>query len=154
MSYLALTRFLPVLLDRKDRMSMAVGLEVRVPFCDTRLVEYLWNVPWATKAIDGTPKGLLRRVAAGLLPPELVSRPKTMYPTAPDPKYDAAVRAAARSLLGSDSTIGPLLDAERVIALIDGDSRRPAWMQRMALAYLTQIELWLRQYAVKLMVSV
>jgi asparagine synthase (glutamine-hydrolysing) len=153
-SYLALTRFLPVLLDRKDRMSMAVGLEVRVPFCDTRLVEYLWNVPWATKAIDGTPKGLLRRAAAGLLPRELVDRPKTMYPTAPDPTYDAAVRAAARSLLDGDSAIGPLLDAERVLALIDGDSRRPAWMQRMALAYLTQIELWLRQYEVKLLVSV
>ncbi|MFI6676790.1 asparagine synthase (glutamine-hydrolyzing) [Kribbella sp. NPDC050470] len=153
-SYLALTRFLPVLLDRKDRMSMAVGLEVRVPFCDTRLVEYLWNVPWAFKAIDGTPKGLLRRVAADLLPRELVDRPKTMYPTVPDPTYDAAVRAAARALLAGDSAIGPLLDVERVTALVDGDSRRPAWMQRMALAYLTQIELWLRQYEVKLMVSV
>ncbi|MFI7067131.1 asparagine synthase (glutamine-hydrolyzing) [Kribbella sp. NPDC050124] len=153
-SYLALTRFLPVLLDRKDRMSMAVGLEVRVPFCDTRLVEYVWNVPWAMKAIDGTPKGLLRRVAADLLPRELVDRPKTMYPTAPDPRYDAAVRAAARSLLAGDSAIRPLLDVERVTALVDGDSRRPAWMQRMALAYLTQIELWLRRYEVKLTVSV
>ena len=46
-----LTRFLPFLLDRKDRMSMAVGFEVRVPFCDYRLVEYLWNVPFNIKAL-------------------------------------------------------------------------------------------------------
>jgi asparagine synthase (glutamine-hydrolysing) len=39
MSYLRLTRFVRILLDRKDRMSMAVALEVRVPFCDRRLVE-------------------------------------------------------------------------------------------------------------------
>jgi asparagine synthase (glutamine-hydrolysing) len=152
-SYLALTRFLPVLLDRKDRMSMATGLEVRVPFCATDLVEYVWNVPWALKAVDGTPKGLLRRVAAGLLPREIVERPKTMYPTAPDPTYDSAVRAAARSLLDGDSVVGPLLDAGKVRALVDGDSRRPPWMQRMALAYLTQIELWLRKYEVKVTVS-
>src|SRR5690625_1467832 len=69
-SYLALTRFLPVLLDRKDRMSMAVGLEVRVPFCDHRLVEYLWNVPWEVKTSGGR-KGLLRRAVGDLLPPVL-----------------------------------------------------------------------------------
>ena len=42
-SHLNLTRFVRALLDRKDRMSMAVGLEVRVPFCDHRLVEYVFN---------------------------------------------------------------------------------------------------------------
>ena len=51
-----LTRFLPFLLDRKDRMSMAVGFEVRVPFCDYRLVEYLWNVPFNIKSIDNIEK--------------------------------------------------------------------------------------------------
>ncbi|MCZ4102239.1 asparagine synthase (glutamine-hydrolyzing), partial [Streptomyces sp. H39-C1] len=40
--HLALTRWLPPLLDRVDRVSMSVGLEVRVPFCDHRLVESLW----------------------------------------------------------------------------------------------------------------
>ncbi len=43
--YLGLTRWLPFLLNRKDRLSMASGLEVRVPFIDHRLVEYVWNVP-------------------------------------------------------------------------------------------------------------
>ena len=52
-SYLTLTRFLPAMLDRKDRMSMAVGLEVRVPFCDHRLVDYVWNVPWSIRTTGG-----------------------------------------------------------------------------------------------------
>jgi asparagine synthase (glutamine-hydrolysing) len=43
--YLHLTHFVRILLDRKDRASMAVGLEVRVPFCDHRLVEYVYNAP-------------------------------------------------------------------------------------------------------------
>src|SRR5579872_1040555 len=49
LSYLHLTRFLPALLDRKDRISMALGLEVRVPYCDHRLVEYVFNIPWRLK---------------------------------------------------------------------------------------------------------
>lgn len=148
LSYLGLTRFLPVLLDRKDRMSMAVGLEVRVPFCDHRLVEYAWNLPWRLKTLGGEPKGILRAAVADLLPPTIVHRPKTMYPTAPDPGYDAAVRAQAVGLLDPGSRVRPLLDPERVLALVDGTSRRPPWMQRLALSYLGQIEHWMRTYHV------
>lgn len=147
--YLGLTRFLPILLDRKDRMSMAVGLEVRVPFCDHRLVEYLWNVPWTLKSLGGTPKGLLRKSVADMLPEQLVSRPKSQYPAAPDPRYDSEVRDRARALVNGDSVVGPLLDRDRVLALADGTSKRPPWMQRLALAYLLQIDLWLRTYQVR-----
>jgi asparagine synthase (glutamine-hydrolysing) len=149
LGYLALTRFLPVLLDRKDRMSMAVGLEVRVPFCDHRIVEYLWNVPWRLKSLGGTPKAILRHAVADLLPQDLVWRPKSQYPTTPDPHYDTTVRTRARQLVGADSSVGPLLDPERVRALADGTSRRPPWMQRLALAYLLQIDGWLRDYRVR-----
>jgi len=153
-SYLALTRFLPVLLDRKDRMSMAVGLEVRVPFCDHRLVEYAWNVPWELKCPGGVPKGLLREAVAGLLPEKLSQRPKSMFPVTPDPGYDATVRRRASELLHEGSAIAPLLNKERVNALVSGDSRRPPWMQRMALAYLIQVERWLREYKVQITASV
>ena len=153
-NYLALTRFLPVLLDRKDRMSMAVGLEVRVPFCDHRLVEYAWNVPWAYKCLGGVPKGLLRAAVADLLPPVLAGRPKSMFPVTPDASYDATVRSRASALLTGDSAVRPLLDAERVGALVAGDSRRPPWMQRMALAYLVQVDAWLREYGVRVTASV
>lgn len=153
-SYLALTRFLPVLLDRKDRMSMAVGLEVRVPFCDHRLVEYTWNVPWDLKCAGGVPKSLLREAVADLMPPALSARPKSMFPVTPDASYDAAVRSLAAGLLTGDSHLGQMLDAGRVRALVAGDSRRPPWQQRMALAYLVQVDAWLRDYRVRVTASV
>ena len=52
--------FMQTLLDRKDRMSMYNGLEVRVPFCDYRITEYLYTVPWSVKDFNGREKGLLR----------------------------------------------------------------------------------------------
>src|SRR5213078_259138 len=78
--YLALTRFLQILLDRKDRMSMAYGLEVRVPFCDHRLVEYVYNTPWSMKTFDGREKSLLRAATKELLPQSVVDRVKSPYP--------------------------------------------------------------------------
>ncbi|MFP3373673.1 asparagine synthase-related protein, partial [Pseudomonas sp. SIMBA_068] len=87
-SYLALTRFLQTLLDRNDRMSMAVGLEVRVPFCDHRLVEYVFNVPWQMKTFDGREKSLLREAVRPLLPESVLNRVKTPYPATQDGAYE------------------------------------------------------------------
>lgn len=67
--HLHLTRFVRNLLDRKDRASMAVGLEVRVPFCDHRLVEYVYNTPWSLKTFDGREKSLLRHATSHVLAP-------------------------------------------------------------------------------------
>src|SRR4029434_1626703 len=92
-SYFALTRFLPVLLDRKDRMSMAVGLEVRVPFCDHRLVDYVFNISWHMKTFDGREKSILRAAARDLLPRSIVERQKSPYPATQDPAYESAIRA-------------------------------------------------------------
>jgi asparagine synthase (glutamine-hydrolysing) len=86
MSYLHLTRFMRILLDRKDRMSMAVGLEVRVPFCDHRLVEYVYNTPWSLKAYDGREKSLLRGAVRDVLPESVVKRVKCPYPSTSDPQ--------------------------------------------------------------------
>lgn len=80
MSYLNITRFMPTLLDRKDRMSMAVGLEVRVPFCDHRLVEYVWNIPWEMKSAGDREKGILRRALRGVLPEDVLTRKKALTP--------------------------------------------------------------------------
>ena len=91
--YLYLTRFLPNLLDRKDRMSMAVGLEVRVPFCDHRLVEYVFGTPWAHKTFDGREKSLLRAATADLLPESVVQRVKSPYPSTQDVHYEEMLRA-------------------------------------------------------------
>lgn len=87
MSYVHLTRFVRILLDRKDRASMAVGLEVRVPFCDHRLVEYVYNAPWAMKNFDGREKSLLRAAARDVLPQSVIDRVKSPYPSTQDLGY-------------------------------------------------------------------
>jgi asparagine synthase (glutamine-hydrolysing) len=102
-SYLHLTRLTPFLLDRKDRMSMAVGLEVRVPFCDHRLVEYTFNVPWNKKTYDGREKSLLRAATRGLLPQSIIDRRKSPYPSTQDPSYEKGVRSEVGMILANPS---------------------------------------------------
>ncbi|HEX6871582.1 MAG TPA: asparagine synthase (glutamine-hydrolyzing) [Micromonosporaceae bacterium] len=113
-----LTRFLRVLLDRKDRLSMAVGLEVRVPFCDHRLMEYVYNVPWAFKSFDGKEKSLLRAAVSDLLPQVVLDRPKSGYPVSQDPAYDRTIREELAKLLVDDHPpVEPLLHPAVVRAI-------------------------------------
>jgi asparagine synthase (glutamine-hydrolysing) len=104
MSYLHLTRFVRILLDRKDRMSMAVGLEVRVPFCDHRLVEYVYNTPWSMKTYDGREKSLLRGAARDVLPESVVQRVKSPYPSTQDPRYGAEIQRQTKDLLADGNS--------------------------------------------------
>ncbi|MEV8597797.1 asparagine synthase (glutamine-hydrolyzing) [Streptomyces sp. NPDC052012] len=98
-SHLHLTRMLRVLLERKDRLSMAVGLEVRVPYCDHRLVEYVHNTPWRLKCHDGREKSLLRAVGRDLLPESVLRRRKSAYPTLRAPRHTRLLQEAAAQLL-------------------------------------------------------
>jgi asparagine synthase (glutamine-hydrolysing) len=110
--YLHLTHFVRILLDRKDRASMAVGLEVRVPFCDHRLVEYVYNTPWSLKTFDGREKSLLRAATADVLPKSVVERVKSPYPSTQDPKYAAKLQEHARDYLSRDHAVLELIDRE------------------------------------------
>jgi asparagine synthase (glutamine-hydrolysing) len=107
-SYLHLTRFVQFLLDRKDRMSMAVGLEVRVPFCDHRLVDYVFNIPWHLKTFDGREKSILRAATRNLLPNSIVERQKSPYPSTQDPAYEKALRVEVAKVL--DNRSHPAID--------------------------------------------
>ncbi|MFD8075993.1 asparagine synthase (glutamine-hydrolyzing) [Streptomyces sp. NPDC059718] len=98
-SNLHLTRFVRILLDRKDRASMANGLEVRVPFCDHRLVQYVYNAPWSLKSFDGREKSLLREATADVLPRSVYDRVKSPYPSTQDPGYFVALQENAKDLL-------------------------------------------------------
>ncbi|WP_149764760.1 asparagine synthase (glutamine-hydrolyzing) [Neomesorhizobium albiziae] len=118
--YLSLTRFLPRLLDRKDRMSMAWGLEVRVPYCDHRLVEYVFGAPWSHKTFDRREKSLLRAATADLLPQSVVQRVKSGYPAIQDPTYDRMLRARFAALLNDRSAaVAPLLSVDGSRALLN-----------------------------------
>ncbi|UPJ76797.1 asparagine synthase (glutamine-hydrolyzing) [Bradyrhizobium sp. 187] len=122
--YLFLTRYLPRMLDRKDRLSMASGLEVRVPYCDHRLVEYVFGTPWAHKVFDGREKSLLRAATADLLPQSVVQRVKSVYPPIQDPNYDGMLRKRFNTLLNDrNAAIAPLLSLEGSRALLNDNVR-------------------------------
>jgi asparagine synthase (glutamine-hydrolysing) len=146
-SYLHLTRFLPMLLDRKDRMSMAVGLEVRVPFCDHRLVEYVYNAPWALKTYDGREKSLLRGAARDVLPESVVRRVKSPYPSAQDPFYARAIQQQAKELLAQrDHPVFGLVDPDWVRQAV---RREPALLDRSARSQLERtldLAIWIDIY--------
>jgi asparagine synthase (glutamine-hydrolysing) len=154
--YHGLTRWLPLLLDRKDRLSMAVGLEVRVPFCDHRLVEYVFNVPWALKELDGIEKGLLRRAAAGLLPPEVVTRRKSIYPASTDPAYAQAVQAQMRGLLSQPGAqVFEILDHTSLTEAFEASPALPGLMGIQPspwapAAFVLDLNAWLTDYEVAL----
>lgn len=156
MSYLNITRFMPTLLDRKDRMSMAAGLEVRVPFCDHRLVEYVWNIPWEIKTSGDREKGILRKALRGVLPEDVLTRKKSPYPKTHNPNYLAAVKGLLLDVLNdSSSPLLPLINVEKVRALTESESassNTPWFGQLMSgpqlFAYLYQVNLWLKEYKV------
>jgi asparagine synthase (glutamine-hydrolysing) len=147
MSYLHLTRFVRILLDRKDRMSMAVGLEVRVPFCDHRLVEYVYNTPWALKTYDGREKSLLRGAARDVLPESVVNRVKSPYPSTSDPQYGAAIQAHAKDLLGAgDDVLFGLIDRSALehLTLVDPAMMQP--LDRARIERILDLAVWLDMY--------
>ncbi|MFC4776415.1 asparagine synthase (glutamine-hydrolyzing) [Paenibacillus sp. GCM10023252] len=156
MSYLNITRFMPTLLDRKDRMSMAAGLEVRVPFCDHRLVEYVWNIPWDIKTAGDREKGILRKSLKGVLPDDVLTRKKSPYPKTHNPNYLAAVKEKVIAILDDPSSpLLPLINVKKVRELAESDSAKsntPWFGQLMSgpqlFAYLYQVNVWLKEYKI------
>jgi asparagine synthase (glutamine-hydrolysing) len=145
--HLHLTRFVRVLLDRKDRMSMAVGLEVRVPFCDHRLVEYVYNTPWALKSFDGREKSLLREATADLLPRSVYDRVKSPYPSTQDPKYALALQDQVKELLARPShPVFDLVDPERIRRVAHRDTPVITQAARRGLERTLDLALWLDLY--------
>ncbi len=147
--------FMQTLLDRKDRMSMYCGLEVRVPFCDYRIAEYLYRVPWEYKDYQGKEKGLLRYAMADILPEAVLWRKKSPYPKTFDPAYGEIVGQRLRALLADASApLFALVRRESVEALFHADPKWPWYGQLMGvpqtMAYLLQIDFWLRHYQVSL----
>ncbi|MCX4679348.1 asparagine synthase (glutamine-hydrolyzing) [Streptomyces sp. NBC_01433] len=149
-TYLALTRHAQVLFDRKDRMSMACGLEVRVPFADHRLVEYTFNVPWAMKSFDGREKSLLRAAMKDLLPEAVAQRVKTPYPSIRADAYNRTLRERlADVVLTGSSPLAPLLSPRLGTRIRHhGPAALEEGMSRAALETTLQLDGWLRTYDV------
>lgn len=146
--FLSLQGPLMYLFDRKDRMSMAVGLEVRVPYCDHRLVEYVWNVPWAMKSAGGREKSLLRAAVADLLPDEVLWRPKSAYPATFGPAHSRQVRGELDAILADKSSpLTGLLDVGKVAEVAGRRDRLMAFADPLHLLLpLVEVDRWLRAY--------
>ena len=145
--------FMQTLLDRKDRMSMYSGLEVRVPFCDWRIASYLYAVPWEFKDHLGREKGLLRTAMEGILPDAVLRRKKSPYPKTWDPRYMELVSARLRALLDRrDAPLFYLIRRKAAARLLEGEGGWPWYGQLMrepqTIAYLLQLDFWLRKYQV------
>ncbi|MEU1405788.1 asparagine synthase (glutamine-hydrolyzing) [Streptomyces sp. NPDC005728] len=152
--HLHLTRFVRALLDRKDRMSMAVGLEVRVPFCDHRLVEYVYNTPWSLKSFDGREKSLLREATADLLPRTVYERVKSPYPSTQDPRYARALQDQVKDLLARPShPVFDLVDRERIREAAERDTPVSTQAARRGLERSLDLAQWLDLYSPELTLS-
>lgn len=149
--------FMQTLLDRKDRMSMYNSLEVRVPFCDMRIAEYLYSVPWEFKDYQGYEKGLLREAVKGLLPDEVLWRKKSPYPKTWHPKYRELVSRQMEELLAQgNEPLMQLVKREKLQELLREDRSIPWYGQLMntpqTIAYLLQVNYWLKKYHVQIQV--
>lgn len=156
MMNLNLRWFMQTLLDRKDRMSMYHGLEVRVPFCDHRIAEYLYGVPWSFKDYMGREKGLLREAVKDLLPEQVLYRKKSPYPKTHHPQYAALVSNRLESLLKQrDAALFALVSKDALLDLLEHPSTCPWYGQLMTgpqtMAYFLQIQFWLEHYDIEIL---
>ncbi len=144
--------FMQTLLDRKDRMSMYHGLEVRVPFCDYRIAEYLYGVPWEFKDWQGREKGLLRQAVADLLPEEVLYRKKSPYPKTFDPRYEEIMAERLKALFREDTPLWNLISRDQLRLVLEQESPWPWYGQLMrrpqTMAYFLQMDFWLKHYRV------
>ena len=155
--WLNLNWFMTNLLDRKDRMSMASGLEVRVPFCDHRIIEYIYNVPWSMKNKDNISKNLLREAARGILPDDVLFRKKSPYPKTHNPAYEQLVREALLDTISNpNEPILALCDKKKIEEACHGSSDygKPFFGQLMAapqfIGFLLQVNHWFKHYSIRI----
>jgi len=156
MMNLNLRWFMQTLLDRKDRMSMYNGLEVRVPFCDHRIAEYLYGVPWSFKDYRGHEKGLLREAVKDLLPEQVLWRKKSPYPKTHHPQYAALVRTQLETLIEKpDLALFSIVSKDALIGLLEGTAPWPWYGQLMTgpqtMAYFLQLHFWLEHYKIDIL---
>ena len=157
-SYLTLNWFMQTLLDRSDRMAMYTGFELRVPFCDYRLAQYVWNIPWEWKALDGREKGLLRYICRDFLPSEIIDRKKSPYPKTHNPNYLLKVKNMLSEIMKNENApINILLNRDFILNILETEGKsftRPWFGQLMTgpqlMAYLYQVNMWLEKYNPKI----
>ena len=156
-AHLNIEWFMYTLGARSERIGMNCGLEIRMPFCDHRLVEHMWNVPWEFKAYKGREKGLLRMAFDGVLPESVLWRKKSPFPKTHNPGYEVMVRDAVKRIFDDkNSPVLDLVNMDYVLGLMNSpsDYGKPWFGQLMATpqlyAYIIQLDMWLREYNIQI----
>lgn len=156
MFYLNFYWFMQCLLERKDRCSMFSGLEVRVPFCDYRLVEYAYNMPWDLKAYNGREKGIVRKAFEDILPKEICWRKKSPYPKTHNPIYFDECAKKVNLILNKKSPLTEMLNKESIQTIIENpDAITDPWYGQLMkapqiLAYIIELDYWFEKYNVEI----
>lgn len=156
LAHLNIQWFMATLLERKDRMTMAASLEVRVPFADHRLVEYLYQLPWEHKDHNHTVKSLLKDAMASYLPKSVLTRKKCPYPKTYDPKFEQKLKQTLQEILADPSSpVLNFVDCAYLKKAMENpsDYGKPWFGQLMALpqmyAYLIQVNYWMLHYHIR-----
>jgi asparagine synthase (glutamine-hydrolysing) len=151
-SYLSVNYFMTSLLQRKDRMSMASGVEVRVPFADHRIFEHVFNVPWEYKMENGVEKSLLRNAMAKYLPDKILWRKKSPYPKTHNPKYMQSVLTLLNERLKRGGYLKEFLKRDALDAVLE---KEQTWFGQLMsspqlVAWLIQLDCFMEEYSVNL----
>jgi len=155
MYHLNIHWFLQTLATRNEAMSAAAGLTVRIPFLDHRLVEYMYNVPWEYKNQQNREKGLLREALVGLLPENILWRKKSPFPKTHNPAYMNRVTDMIKDVMEDKSApLHGVVPKDAIEKLLNAQTKEPWYGQLMTvpqtIAYFLQINMWLREFNVKL----
>lgn len=146
----ARTQLCDDLLLYTDKVSMAHGVEVRVPFLDADYAAFVESLPARFKMRRFRGKYLFRKIAADLLPPAVLKRPKLGFETPVDAwlkgKHGTEIRVP---LLSPDSAIGPLFHRAELKRLLDTHAKGTADFSK-EIFLLLSLELWMRHFKVSL----
>jgi asparagine synthase (glutamine-hydrolysing) len=131
---------------RVDNMTMAWGLEARVPFLDHELVELAARTPAEFKLASGG-KGVLKEAARSVIPHEVIDRPKGYFPV-PALKYiQGEYLDFVRGILDSDrARQRPLFQRQYVDELLADPSTHITPLRGSKLWQVTLLEYWLQQH--------
>ena len=134
------------LLERGDRMSMAASLELRPPFLDHQLVELAFALPSRVKLRYGETKWVVKQCARGLLPDEIIDRPKSGFRVPLASWFRGSLGELARDrLLDGDSLVSHYFDRQMVDDLLrsHGEGRQN---EDIRIWTLLSLEVWYDQF--------
>lgn len=160
-NYLTIKWFMNTLVERADRAATSSGLDVRVPFADYKIFEYLYNVPARYKLglvhnNEPVEKYLLRKAFEGDLPREVVYRKKSPFPKTYSKDYLNLVENEIRNILDDKtSPIHTIVNTNYLQDILNahGDILKENWFGQLmtypqTLSYFIQVNMWLKEYTI------